>query len=275
MSHLRDSLGEGGYVQLAPFRHGNAHLFLCLKKDSYIGGAVRDFGEYSEGEVDVFRRFVRPSDFVIDAGALFGEHTLALAGLCPRGVVFAFEPQRIPFQILCANLQLNSISNAEASLTALSDVTGIGCVPSLDPREADDWGLSKLTFSGQFSQWDAVGVQTIDSFTLPHLDFLKIDVEGHELPILLAGEKTIASYRPVIYLEFNRNRRLLLKLLQSWNYFTFRHLVPVNRYPNYAGKPLRPGVDDTRALSDMVLAVPESRLPGWEWLAINHFEEVK
>ncbi len=243
------------YTTIRPFAHGRAHKLLCLKLDGYIGETVRLYGEYSEAEVDVFRRFVRASDVVIDAGALFGEHTLALAELCPRGSVLAFEPQRIPFQILCGNVQLNSMDNVDAAKCALGADDGVTKIMPLDPRRESPWGLTspQLVTDG-----DAVRVRTIDGLFLGRLDFIKIDVEGFEAQVLEGGRKTIERHQPVIYLEFNANREPLLSMLIGMGYKSWRHFAPVDREPNFLGCPV--DREQTPRPSDMVLAVPPARL---------------
>ncbi|TFG83046.1 MAG: FkbM family methyltransferase, partial [Chromatiales bacterium] len=55
-----------------------------------------------------------------DIGANIGTHTLALARLVgQQGLVFAFEPQRIVFQTLCANMALNSLDNVHCINSAV------------------------------------------------------------------------------------------------------------------------------------------------------------
>lgn len=46
-----------------------------------------------------------------------------------------------------------------------------------------------------------VPVRTLDSYQLPHLDLLKIDVEGFERNVLFGGKHTIRRYRPMVVLE--------------------------------------------------------------------------
>lgn len=243
------------YTTIRPFAHGKAHKLLCLKLDGYIGETVRLYGEYSEGEVDVFRHFIRPRDVVIDAGALFGEHTLALAELCPRGAVLAFEPQRIPLQILCGNMQLNSMDNVDASKCALGADDGITKIIPLDPRRESPWGLTspQLVTDG-----DPVRVRTIDGLFLDRLDFIKLDVEGFEVQALEGGRKTIARLQPVIYVEFNTNRLALLAFLGELGYKVWRHFVPVDREPNFLGVPIER--EAAPRPSDMLLAIPPARL---------------
>jgi len=88
-----------------PFKHGPKKQLIVPKGDPWTGRSVELYGEYSENEVDVFREFIRPDDICIDAGALFGAHTLAMADLVSRGTggIFAFEPQPLPFSILARN----------------------------------------------------------------------------------------------------------------------------------------------------------------------------
>lgn len=46
-----------------------------------------------------------------------------------------------------------------------------------------------------------VPIKTLDSFDLPKIDFLKIDVEGFEYHVVQGGAKTIQRDRPVIIVE--------------------------------------------------------------------------
>src|ERR1041385_6647627 len=59
--------------------------------DMYIGRALELYGEYCQGEADLFAQIVRPGDIVIDAGANIGGHTVFFArAVAPGGYVFAF-----------------------------------------------------------------------------------------------------------------------------------------------------------------------------------------
>jgi FkbM family methyltransferase len=46
-----------------------------------------------------------------------------------------------------------------------------------------------------------VKIQPLDSFGIKEVDFIKIDVEGHELEVLQGARKTISSNMPVILVE--------------------------------------------------------------------------
>ena len=43
--------------------------------------------------------------------------------------------------------------------------------------------------------------RTLDSFELPEVDFLKIDVEGHEVQVLAGARDTLRRCRPIVLIE--------------------------------------------------------------------------
>ena len=92
-------------------RHGR---FTYLLNDAYIGRSLDVYGEYSEGEIDLFRQLLRPGDVAIDVGANIGALTVAMARLVqPGGAIVAFEPQRAIYDILCNNLRLNGLAQCD------------------------------------------------------------------------------------------------------------------------------------------------------------------
>src|SRR3954467_11045049 len=96
-----------GFNRLKSCRHGK---MLYNVNDMYVGRSLDLYGEFSQGEVELFAKIVRSGDVVLDVGANIGAHTLFFAqSTAPLGGVIAFEPQRLVFQTLCANMAINSI----------------------------------------------------------------------------------------------------------------------------------------------------------------------
>lgn len=203
--------------------------------DQYVGRSLDLFGEYSWGESDFFRQIVRRGDVVVDVGANIGAHTLQFAQLtAPTGRVYAFEPQRLAFQVLCANMALNSVTNAYCFQQAAGRELGWVSVPFMDPiRPANFGGLSLVAAS----RGDRVPVTTVDALELTACRLIKVDVEGMELDVLRGALETIRRTRPILYVENDREARSddLLRFIAALDYDLFWHRPPLYNPQNFAG----------------------------------------
>ena len=220
MRHL-EPLFTDGYLRLRRCRHG---LMLYNLNDVYIGSMLDRFGEFSEDEVSVFRQFLRPGMTVVEVGANIGSHTVPIAQFVgPSGRVIAFEPQRITFQTLCANLALNRIENVRAYWAALGKEKGDIAVPPLATDAIQNFGGYSLEKARVGEQ---VRLATLDEFDLSHCHLLKIDVEGMEADVLRGGVETIRRHSPLIYLENDRREKspVLIGTLFELGYRCYWHL---------------------------------------------------
>lgn len=223
-------LAASGMNRLTPGRHG---WLLYNRFDTCVGRSLERYGEFSEGEVAVFRQLLRPGQVVVEAGANLGAHTLALSELVgDQGTVYAFEPQRIVFQTLCANLALNSRTNVDCRCEALGETPGWAFVPPVDYRAANNFGGLGL---GSYQHGERVRVVTIDSLQLPRCALVKADVEGLELSVLRGAAETIAQYRPLLYVDNERpeNSAAVIEYLLSLGYNLYWHLPPLFSPANY------------------------------------------
>ena len=213
-------------------RHG---LMVFNRHDQFIGKALKVYGEYSEGEYDVFSQVVKPGDTVIEAGANLVAHTLGLAQLAgPNGRVYAFEPQRLMFQTLLGNAALNSLTNIYGFQKALSIAPGKLLVPMQDCEKEVNWGGLAL---GSCSEGEEVEVITIDSLKLSACDFIKVDVEGMELPVLQGAAENLRKYRPILYVENDRAEKSqeLVEWIKQQGYDLYWHKPTMYNPNNYEG----------------------------------------
>jgi len=206
---------------------------LYNRNDTYIGASLRQYGEFSPEEAELFRLIVQPGRTVLDVGANIGAHTVELSRLAgPSGTVHAFEPQRLVFQLLCANVALNSRANVFTHPAAVGAVAGILLVPALDPDQSANYGGVSLMEGGK---GEPVPLITIDSLALPDCQFLKLDVEGMETEALRGAAETIERFRPILYVENDRQARSaeLIELIQRFRYRLYWHLPPLFSADNF------------------------------------------
>ena len=201
-------------------------LMMYLRRDAYVGRALQEYGEFSEGEVEIFRSVLRPGDIALDLGANHGAHTIAMARLVgPTGFVFAFEPQRILFHILCGNIALNELTNVKAFPLALGRAPGQTHVMPLDYRGANNFAGIQLGGA----EGEGVAVATIDQIGLPKVRLMKIDIEGMEADALIGAKAMLARDRPILYVEndkFDKSEALVAQLIAD-GYRMWWHLPPM------------------------------------------------
>ncbi len=216
---------EQGHQRLIRARHG---CVLYNRNDTVIGRLVETYGDYFENEVNVFRRFVAAGNVVLDVGANIGVHTLALARLVgPGGFVFAFEPQRLVFQTLCANMALNSLDHVHCVNAAVADVPGWLNLIDPDPAIPNNYGGADVATLSGGPQLPAIAQLVLDDFlNVSQLGFVKIDIEGMEAAALRGARQTIARFKPALYVEnaFVEKSPELVTLLWELGYQCFWHL---------------------------------------------------
>lgn len=224
-------LETADFNQLAAGRDG---YFLYNRNDQYIGRSIEQYGEFSALEMKLFAQICTPGSVVIEVGANIGAHTVGLARLVgPQGRVLAFEPQRLPFQMLCANVALNSLDNVDCFWAAVSSEVGSINVPDLNPRK--EYNFGGLTLLGSQSG-RRVACLTLDQYvTLPKVDLVKIDVEGMEADVLKGGEGLLKRFKPLLYVENDRLEKseTLTRLIASFDYRMYWHLPPLFNPDNF------------------------------------------
>jgi FkbM family methyltransferase len=203
--------------------------------DAYIGRSLAEYGEFSEGEIDLFEQLIKKGQTILEVGANIGSHTVWLSqAVGSTGTVLAFEPQRIVYQTLCANLALNSITNVHCFCAAAGKAPGQIMVPELDySRESNFGGLGL----GAYQEGESVPVLTIDGLNLPKCHFIKIDVEGMEQEVLEGAVRTIAALSPILYVENDRKEKSdsLIRFIDGLGYKMYDHAPPLFSPRNFAG----------------------------------------
>jgi FkbM family methyltransferase len=215
-------------------RHG---MMMFYTNDFYIGRSMEKYGEYSEGEIELWKQFIKPGMTVFDVGANIGCFTVYLAkAVGPRGKVYSIEPQRQIYQMLNGNLALNHLGNVSVMLGCLGDTVGTIEFPASDFLQVGNFGgVSAYQDKTSPGVRDVVPVIQLDQLAPQACHFIKIDVEGMEESVIRGATNTIAKHRPVLYVENDRKEHSasLIKTLFEIDYRCYWHLPPIYNASNY------------------------------------------
>jgi FkbM family methyltransferase len=223
------TLFERPPVRFKQCKHG---AMLFFSNDHYVGRSLDLYGEFCEGQYEVFAQILRPGMTVVDVGASVGVHTLTFAELVGRsGQVLAFEPQRARFYLLCGNLALNGYSHVSAFQAGLASTVRTLMAPAA-LSENVAWGGMP---DDQPQPAEQVPATTLDSFGLLQCHLVKVDVEGMELDVLQGAAETLAKHRPVLYVANDQrsNSVELIRWLLDQQYRLYWHLPPLYNPHNY------------------------------------------
>lgn len=176
-----------------------------LKKFHYR----RALKSFSEPDLEVVARLVRPGDHVIDIGAHVGWYTKVLSE-CVRenGRVYSVEPVPSTFELLSFCVRKLRLANVTLMRCAISDHDGSALmeIPWFDFGGENFYQArivdrsSTTNGRGRF----LVPVRAVDSlFSEVHrkVTFIKCDVEGHELPVMTGANRLIATAQPALLVE--------------------------------------------------------------------------
>lgn len=175
-----------------------------------------------EKEMLALPALVRPGDVCFDVGASFGTYTVLLARLVrPGGRVHAVEPRPRSLRVLAVVNRLLTAGNVEVHPIALSDRGDQEVI--VTPRRRWFLPVPGRTFlkgsleagpEGYYPGWGeefggaaerVVTTQTLDGLAgdngIDRVDFVKLDVEGAELRVLVGAEAALMRHRPVVLCE--------------------------------------------------------------------------
>tara|TARA_B110000305_G_C19295031_1_gene566169 strand:+ start:215 stop:1030 length:816 start_codon:yes stop_codon:yes gene_type:complete len=161
----------------------------------------------SERKIKNINKFFNPHDkiTVLDIGANVGSISLPIAKIFTKSKVYSIEPTNYAYKKLNQNLNLNKslIKNISLNQLFISKVNKPSKVWSswnfTSEKNKHKKNLGSLRYIKKKSYI------TLDKFIFKNkikkIDFIKLDVDGHELDVLKSGEKEIKKKKPIIFME--------------------------------------------------------------------------
>ena len=173
---------------------------VCLDaKDTDFAPGILFNHDYEPHVRAAIRGLFQPGQTFVDIGANIGCISLLAASIAgPEGRVIAFEPNPNNLQRLYGGIVLNGFTNVKVMPYAVSDRPATFSLSG---------GTSNTTVT------EARGVDTATVYAqavvpddelahLPAIDFIKIDIEGHEPHALAGCTRLIEKHNPTLLTEF-------------------------------------------------------------------------
>lgn len=149
----------------------------------------------------------------IDVGAHCGYWTQRLSNKFNN--VIAIEP--VSEHVECLKKNTENLCNVNIIRAAASD--GKDKTLKIEISEANS-GQSKVSINNEneSKEKEEVDVISIDELNCENVDFIKMDIEGHEEKALLGAKKTIEKFKPALLIEINDDYKRIESLLFSFGY---------------------------------------------------------
>jgi FkbM family methyltransferase len=223
----------------------------CFSFD-VIGNSINIDGVFEKDELIALERVIRSqigsNGICLDIGANIGNHAIFFSRLFSR--VYAFEPNPRTYKLLCLNSENwpnivtvdKAASDQNGKVQAIESARNIGATKIITDE--------KLSESQKGIEFDAICLDDWIATNLPDckIDFLKIDVEGHELNVIRGLSRTLSEQNPILALE-------VLDASTNEAQEIFRTLASLNYTNMYCLKSSRPFSNAPKFISNAVFAL--------------------
>jgi len=176
---------------------------------------------FIEPEMALLKKIIRPSSVAIDIGGNRGIYSYYISKLCKR--IEIFEPNPTCFNILESWASTNEGINVHnLALSSQESISKLFIPIDIDGVEHDSSGSIQKNTSAN-SRFEMVELQRLDAFRFEKIDFIKIDVEGHELSVLEGAKQILKDYKPALLVEIEQRHNKqpieeIFNFLKSYGY---------------------------------------------------------
>lgn len=164
---------------------------------------------------------------VWDIGANCGVFTLACASIATSGKVLAVEADIWLANLIrkSVNIKQNLYLNIDVLPAVISEKNGMSKFSIAKRGRASN----SLESAGGRSQMGGIREEVmVPTLTLDTLlksysapDFIKIDVEGAELQVLLGAKEILTQIRPKIYIEVGKDNEKITEIFKNEKYYLY------------------------------------------------------
>ena len=206
-------------------------LDIAVDIGELIGWNLYTRAIYETAVTEVLWRLAELGDTVVDAGANVGYMTSILgARVGKKGKIYCFEPHPEVFQLLQRNVRVweatarcGSFLPYQIALGQREEVATLKVPPNFAQNKGTSW--LEVTDNGAADSGMRVRVSALDDLIPQHetIGVIKLDVQGHELPVLkgMARILTERRVRNIVFEEEGEYPAATHAYLKTMGYYHF------------------------------------------------------
>lgn len=179
-----------------------SHLFKALTR------------QHHQEYLPLLKPIINDDSIIIDIGAHAGQFTKLFSKIVPKGRVYAFEPGTYAYSILSKVITLHRLKNVTHINKGLGgSIKQERLIMPVKKSGSLGFGLSHLGDKNadlKNTIKETIDIITLDAFAnsenLEKINFIKADIEGWEMKMLLGAKSSIQKWHPILTLEVNRHQ---------------------------------------------------------------------
>ncbi len=203
--------------------------------------------DWFETEMEFWRSQIKPDMTVIDVGANVGVYTFTAAKRVGKmGKVFAVEPFSGCVECLQETCKVNNFDWVTVCEGAAGDREKTVKLSLRSSSELNEI-ITDESLEGDYQEVNSFTLDSlIDKHNLNRVDWLKIDAEGQEIPVLLGSKEILAKFKPGILYENIAGSHgsnipvaeFLLSIGYNLYYYQpfLKQLIPIESLENLSGR---------------------------------------
>jgi FkbM family methyltransferase len=183
-----------------------------------------------EADFKFFRRYPHATGLFLDVGGNSGQSALSFRTFQRSAPILSVEPNpfhrgdlefvrriipRFDFMICAAGEESGSLT-LHVPVHRGIPLTGEASLRPIGPEQVHSLDLDSRPGDLEIAE-ETVAVRRLDELNVAP-QFVKIDVEGFELPVVRGLEQTIRTHRPILLVETSQRFGELLELVGPWGY---------------------------------------------------------
>ena len=200
-------------------------------ENGYVDKCIYAFGGYEKDLIEKVIPYIKKDSIVFDIGANIGQHSIIFSLFSKD--VYSFEPNTKIFNQFFSSVKENNIENIHLENVGIGENNEIREL-YINPNNV---GNSSVIADERFDHL-TIKLKNLESYVedLKSVDFVKIDVEGFELDVILGNKAFFEKFRPIIWLEYNPQ-------LYDTSDYRVEQLDEFIKKNNYKIKSLKRGVE--------------------------------